>query len=91
MNNARKQYEVESDSVQLFLEDKTYQASPTAYITIKSLYTEYRTFCMEDGFLPVNKTSFKKRLQHSKIAIGKKNVGDVAYLSSVIAEYKNFG
>lgn len=91
VSNARKQYELESDSVKLFLEDKTYQASPTAYIAIKALYTEYRAFCMEDGFQPVNKSSFKKRLQHSKIAIGKKNIGDVAYLSSVMVEYKNFG
>jgi len=56
---------------------------------IKDLYVEYRTFCADDGSQPVKRTNFKKRLQHSKIAVGKRNIGDVAYVSKAVHEYKN--
>ncbi|MCS5623661.1 MAG: winged helix-turn-helix domain-containing protein, partial [Candidatus Marinimicrobia bacterium] len=48
---------------------------------IKHLYDDYKSFCMEDGFKPVNKTNFKKRLEASNIEVKRINVGNVAYLS----------
>lgn len=88
VRSARKQYELESDSIKLFLEDKDYQTSATDYISVKDLYVEYRTFCADDGSQPVKRTNFKKRLQHSKIAVCKRNIGDVAYVSKSVYEYK---
>lgn len=77
---AREQYEKQSDSVKLFLEETGYKVNSTDYILIKDLYIEYRTFCLDDGFKPVNKSNLIKRLQSGKVIIEKKNIGNVAYL-----------
>lgn len=78
---AVEQYKTQSDSVKLFIEENGYQPSPKNYKLIKELYTDYRTFCSDDGFKTVNKTNFIKRLQNSRIQVEKKNIGNVAYLS----------
>ncbi|TVZ16406.1 phage/plasmid primase, P4 family [Maribacter sp. MAR_2009_72] len=55
-------YKSQSDSVKMFIDENNYQNSPTEYRLIKELYQEYRAFCIEDGFKPVNKSNFIKRL-----------------------------
>ena len=77
----RVQYEKESDSVRLFIDEMGYVASATGYITIKMLYFEYKNFCLEDGFKSVNKTNFKKRLEKCKITIERRNVGQVVFVT----------
>lgn len=84
----RARYESESDSVKLFIDDKGYQSSPSEYIATNKMYPEYRTFCQDNGFYPVNKLNFEKRLERLKIIIGRQNIGKVAYMS---ISYKNFG
>ena len=79
--NAIEQYKIQSDTVKLFIGENGYQSSPSNYKLIKELYTDYRTFCNDGGFIPVNKTNFSKRLQGNGILIEKKNIGNVAYLS----------
>ncbi len=78
---AVEQYKTQSDSVKLFIEENSYKPSPTNYKVIKDLYTSYRTFCLDDGFKPVNKTNFIKRLQSFGVQVEKRNVGNVAFLS----------
>jgi putative DNA primase/helicase len=78
---AVEQYKTQSDSVKLFIQENSYQPSPTSYKLIKDLYTAYRTFCLDDGFKPVNKTNFIKRLQSFGVQVEKRNVGNVAFLS----------
>lgn len=79
-NEAVEQYKTQSDSVKMFIDESSYQKSPIKYRLIKELYYEYRTFCSEDGFKPVNKSNFIKRLRAIGILIETKNVGNVAYL-----------
>ncbi len=86
---AREQYEKESDSVKLFLEEEGYSPHLTHSETIKILYAKYRMFCQEGGFTPVNQLNFQKRLGMSKIIVVKKNVGKVAFLTNQ-TEYKKF-
>lgn len=88
VNRIRAQYESESDSVKLFLDDKGYQSSPTEWVATREVYPHYRTFCQENGFQPINKSDFAKRLERLKIIIAKKNIGQVAYMTNT---YKNFG
>ena len=76
-----EQYKSQSDSVKMFMEENDYNRSPSNYILIKELYSEYQIFCSEDGFKPVNKTNFKKRLKGYQVLIERRNVGHVAYLS----------
>ncbi len=87
---AREQYEKESDSVKMFLEEEGYFPHPAHFETIKELYFQYKMFCQDGGFSPVNQLNFKRRLSASKIIVMKKNVGKVAFLTNKI-EYKNFG
>lgn len=60
---AIEQYKVESNSVQMFLNENGYKGSLTNYRPIKDLYTEYRAFCVEDGMAPFKKTNFLKQLR----------------------------
>lgn len=78
---AVEQYKTLSDSVKLFIEEQGYKPSPTNYKVIKELYSVYRSFCIDDGFKPVNKTNFIKRLQSFGVTVEKRNVGNVAFLS----------
>ena len=79
VENARKDYEKQSDSVKIFIEEYEYIVSEV-YTPIRELYTQYKWFCIDDGFRPVNKTNFMKRLEHFKIIIERKNIGNVAYV-----------
>ena len=74
-------YQRQSDSVQMFIEESDYQKHPTEYKLIKDLYSEYRIFAYDDGFKPVSKINFNKRLNHIGIVVEKKNIGNVAFVS----------
>jgi len=82
--NAAKQqlakYKSQSDSVFLFLEDEGYVKSNTEWLLIKDLYPEYKLFSLQDGYRPVSKTNFKKRLDANGFLIERKNIGWVVYL-----------
>lgn len=78
---ALEQYKIESDSVKLFLQEMAYNSNPTNYIQVDLLFSEYRKFCIDRGYSPVNQRNFRKRLISSKILIERKNMGQVAYLS----------
>ena len=78
---AVEKYKTQSDSVKLFIEENSLQPSPNHYKVVKDLYTSYRTFCLDDGFKPVNKTNFIKRLQSFGVQVEKRNIGNVAFLS----------
>ena len=74
-------YKSQSDSVKMFIIEGDYKSSSTDHTLIKDLYQEYRYFCLEDGFKPVNKSNFKRRLTGYGIVIERRNVGNVAFLS----------
>lgn len=77
---AVEHYKSQSDSVSMFLDENQYQASASSPRLIKDLYQSYRTFCNEDGFKPVSKSNFIKRLQGLGIVVEKRNIGNVAFL-----------
>lgn len=80
-DNVLNQYKTESDSVKMFLQDEEYNKSPTEYILLKDLYNQYKIFCSEDGYYPVKKSNFSKRLKDNGVFITKINIGNVVYLS----------
>ena len=82
VDNARSDYEKQSDSVQLFISEMEYKASTVNYILISELYPKYKTFCIEDGYRPVGKSKFIQRLNHYKIFVKRINVGNVAYITN---------
>lgn len=82
IENARSDYEKQSDSVQIFINELDFKTSTTDYTLIKILYEQYKIFCIEDGFRPVNKSNFMKRLTAYKIYVTRLNVGNVAYITT---------
>lgn len=81
IENARSNYEKQSDSVQLFISEMQYKSSTTDYVLISDLYPRYKIFCNEDGYRPVGKTKFIQRLNHYKIFVNRIKVGNVAYIT----------
>ena len=81
IENARSNYEKQSDSVKMFVDEYEYTAS-TNYTAVSTLYTQYKSFCIEDGFRPVNKSNFMKRLHHFKILVNRISIGNVAYITT---------
>jgi len=82
VNQATDQYRIQSDTVQLFLESEEYVVSSINYVPIQILYSEYREFCQQEGFSPLNKNNFISRIRGAGIIIEKKNFGVVAFLTS---------
>ena len=82
VNEARKQYEFETDSVSQFIDDSGYIPSATDYKPIIDLYRDYRAFCIDDGCQAVKKSNFIKRLKLLKITVVRLNIGNVAYVEN---------
>jgi putative DNA primase/helicase len=77
-------YKIESDSVQLFLEEYNINKSSDSqeFKTLKTFYNAYKEFCVESGNKPINKLNLSKRLQSLKFIIEKRNIGKVVLLST---------
>jgi putative DNA primase/helicase len=82
VQEAIEQYKNQSDSVNMFIDENEYKPNPTAFKLIKELYFDYKVFCNDDGFRPVNKTNFIKRLSSIGYEVKRINIGNVAYLSN---------
>lgn len=63
VQQAVEQYKIESNSVQMFLNENEYKSSSTNYKLIKEFYPEYRCFCIDDGMTPFKKSNFIKQLR----------------------------
>ncbi|MCF8272976.1 MAG: DUF5906 domain-containing protein [Flavobacteriaceae bacterium] len=75
-------YKRQSDSVKMFVDENDYVVTPNNYTLIKELYQGYRQYCSEDGFKPVSKVNFTKRLRNISVMV--ERVGGnklAAYLS----------
>jgi putative DNA primase/helicase len=78
---ARSNYEKQSDSVKMFIEDYEYKTS-TNYTKVDPIYQKYKVYCIDDGFKYVSKPNFMKRLKHFKIVVDRKSIGNVAFITS---------
>lgn len=67
--DAITEYKKQSDSVKMFIEENDYVVSPSEYTLIKELYHRYRQYCTEDGYRPVSKVNFNKRLKNFNIIV----------------------
>jgi putative DNA primase/helicase len=83
--SALKEYETESDSVALFIEEKRYQVSVAETVALGALFKEYQEFCKIDGYRPVSKRMFVKRLKHQKVQLARRNTGMVVFLEKIPA------
>jgi putative DNA primase/helicase len=82
VRNMREQYEIESDSVKLFIHENGYKPSAETYKDLQTLYIEYRLFCTDSGFRPVSKTNLKKRLESINIIVKRRSRGHVVFIEN---------
>lgn len=75
---AVEQYKIESNSVQMFLNENEYKGSLTNYKLIKDLYPEYRAFCFDDGMPPFKKTNFIKQLRALSLVVDRVSQNQLA-------------
>lgn len=75
---AVEQYKIESNSVQMFLNENEYKGSLTNYKLIKDLYPEYRAFCIDDGMTPFKKTNFIKQLRALSLLVDRVSQNQLA-------------
>lgn len=74
---AVEQYRIESDSVQMFLNENEYKVSATNDMPLKDLFNEYRNYCIESGFKACSLRTFADRLRNSGYQTDRKNYGTV--------------
>lgn len=75
---AVEQYKIESNSVQMFLNENEYKCSLTNYKLIKELYPEYRAFCIDDGMTPFKKSNFIKHLRVLSLVVDRVSQNQLA-------------
>ena len=75
---AVEQYKIESNSVQMFLNENEYKGSSINYKLIKDLYPEYRSFCMDDGMTPFKKSNFIKQLRALSLVVDRVSQNQLA-------------
>jgi putative DNA primase/helicase len=75
---AVEQYKIESNSVQMFLNENEYKSSLTNYKLIKDLYPEYRAFCIDDGMTPFKKSNFIKQLRALNLIVDRVSQNQLA-------------
>ncbi len=86
VNDQLEAYKKQSDTVRVFLDEQGYEVS-SDYMPLKDLYRDYKSFCLENGYRPVNNRNFQKRLNASGIQTTRQKFGFVAYLSQTDTPY----
>jgi len=69
--DALKQYQAESDSVQMFLSDNNYQPSNNEKRLLKEVYSDYKAYCLDDGYRACSNRTFAERLRNKGYIIRK--------------------
>ncbi|WP_233900837.1 DNA primase family protein [Tenacibaculum piscium] len=77
-----KQYQKESDSTLMFLEDENYQKSVTIERPLKEVYAEYKIYCLESGYGTCSNRTFSTRLKKNGFVIKRKMQGNVVYIEN---------
>ena len=75
-----ERYKKESDSVAMFIDEFGYAPGVSEYVTLKGLYSEYKTFAVDDGYRQLSMRKFSDSLRASGFEIVKTRDGRVVYL-----------
>ena len=74
------QYQKESDSVLIFLEDENYQKSSISHSPLKELYSDYNSYCKLSGYRHCSIRTFSKRLKKNGFIVQRKSYGNAVYI-----------
>ncbi|CDF80437.1 phage/plasmid primase, P4 family [Formosa agariphila KMM 3901] len=80
VQNEVLQYQKESDSVMMFLEDENYQSSVDYDRSLKDVYSEYKTYCLDSGYRLCSNRTFSSRLRKNGFRVERKSYGNAVYI-----------
>lgn len=75
-----QQYQRQSDSVLMFLDDEGYTPSRITCLPLQKLYSLYKIFCADNGYRPCSAKTVGERLRSHGYEIERKTAGMVVYL-----------
>lgn len=80
INNQLKEYETESDSVLMFIEEENYETSREETIRTSVLYNLYKTYCSINHFIACSNKTFSQRLEKRKFVKKRTGQGTIFYI-----------
>jgi putative DNA primase/helicase len=80
VENEVLEYQKESDSVLMFIEDENYQKSIDQDRPLKEVFAEYKSYCIENGFHSCSVKTFSTRLKKNGFLVMRKNYGNSIYI-----------
>jgi putative DNA primase/helicase len=75
-------YKVQSDTVALFIEDLNYTVSTTENLQLSALLSEYKTYCIENGYKHVSNRVLAERLRGMGVDVHRNKKGMAVYLTN---------
>lgn len=81
VNKAVSDYRIESDPVQLFLNEYGYSTGSNPK-PLKEMYASFRTYCYDNGFKTPSNRTFSDRLKNLGFEMDKRNYGLAIYIKS---------
>jgi putative DNA primase/helicase len=80
VQNEVLQYQKESDSVLMFLEDENYQKSVVLDRPLKDVFAEYKCYCLDSGYRLCSNRTFSSRLRKNGFIVERKTYGNAVYI-----------
>lgn len=80
VQNEVLEYQKESDSVMMFLEDENYQRSIDKDRPLKDVFAEYKTYCLDSGYRLCSNRTFSSRLRKNGFTVERKAYGNAVYI-----------
>lgn len=80
VQNEVLQYQKESDSVMMFLEDENYQKSIDQDRPLKDVFAEYKSYCLDSGYRLCSNRTFSSRLRKGGFTVERKAYGNAVYI-----------
>lgn len=80
VNNQIKEYETESDSVLMFIDDENFEISLEETVRTIDLYKQYKDYCHMNGFIACSNKTFSQRLEKRKFIKKRTGQGTVFYI-----------
>lgn len=84
VENEVLEYQKESDSVLMFLEDENYKQSLEHHKSLQEVYTEYKNYCLDNGYFRGSNKTFSQRLRKNGFVIERKSYGNAIYIEKGI-------
>jgi putative DNA primase/helicase len=80
IDNALEDYKLNSDTVHLFLTDGNYTPSDDKKIQLKHLYSDYREYCKDSGYIACSLKTYADRLRNYHYDIHRTDKGRWVYI-----------